>query len=396
VFSVNSVTRSPYAISAKKRNGIYRIPWYRDGYGSHLSLTEPYLHKQEVIDLLFPWDLKGVKRPEYLCLIFHGRRGRGKSTGATAFAKYIYDANKQYNPDYKLYTNYKVEFADMCHPRLVDALITFPEWCHDCMILVDEIAVYFPSVRAVSGGSLNISTFLQEIRKLRVDLIFTTQFPTMIIGNVNIQVDLFVEPFLYNRTYERRVGSYVADSMRMRFVDWWGQWTDRPIRHRWPPEPEDTLVTYNLHNLSPVYGRFDTDEIIPAFWHPSRGEIIRREWKEDWEAEEAAEQAREQEAARMEPESARPPVSADQARSLRQLLDAQPNTRIPLRSLLTQAQRIDPQIKSVGDLMTAMRRLGWTCYQAGSRNGTWMGKRGGEKEDDTWMGQRIPEEEEGE
>lgn len=360
-----SRTFDPYR-SGRKSPNYYHMQRYDGRNGLSHSLTEPRPRVKKPVELLLPWDHRGERSPDYLCMIFHGRRGRGKSTGATAFARYIYDTNRVKNPNYKVFANYKVNFADMCHPRLVDALITFPEWLHDCLILVDEIAVYFPSVRATSGAALNFSTFLQEIRKLKVDLIFTTQFPTMIIGNASIQIDLFIEPYLYHKVYEPRVKAWVNDSMIMNCVDWWGQWTGHPINHRWPPEETDCIARPKLHLLRNIYHQFNTNEIIPAYWHPSRQEIISREWSDEVEAEDASE--------------AHEPTQKSLTRgqvgvyhTLGELLSDQDNA-IVLGSILQEAKKIDPQIKKHRDLAEAMRRQGWSCYQTG-KNGPWMGER---------------------
>jgi hypothetical protein len=202
----------------------------------------------------------------------------------------------------------------MCHPRLVDALITFPEWLHDCLILIDEIAVYFPSLRATSTAALNFSTFLQEIRKLRVDMVFTTQFPTMIIGQASLQIDLFVEPYLY---------------------------------------------------------QFNTNEVIPAFWHASRNDIMEREWTEEFAAEASQEESEPAHVQAVKPQSAG-------FANLKDLLDAQPQREIELREIIDHAKRLDPKIKRYGQLADTMRRYGWACYR--DATGKWMGEKCDEPE----------------
>lgn len=359
---------NPYG-SSQRATRPYSLPAVHDGrFGFRQSMTEPIAKPKQKREIKLPGDFAGEKNPDYLCLIFHGRRGRGKSTGATAFARFLFDQQKAMNPNYKVFANYKVNFADMCHPRLVDALITFPEWLHDCLILIDEIAVYFPGLRATSTAALNFSTFLQEIRKLRVDLIFTTQFPTMIIGNASIQIDCFIEPYLYHKVYEPRVKAWVNNSMIMNCCDWWGQWSGYPVHHRWPPEPEDTIAAPKLHMIRNIYHQFNTNEIIPAFWHPSRDSIMERQWTSEFEAEREAE---EELLAKENPEPVLVKANKE-PQTLQELLDVQPGS-IELRSILKQAGRIDPQIKNYSQLATAMRRLGWSCYQTG-KNGPWIGE----------------------
>lgn len=361
----------PYAI----RQSTHGKSSGNDRYGLRVPLDEPVYNTQRQREIKLPGDFPGERNPDYLCLIFHGRRGRGKSTGATAFARYLYDQNRATNPNYKVFANYKVNFADMCHPRLVDSLITFPEWMHDCLILIDEIAVCFPSLRATSTAALNFSTFLQEIRKLKVDMIFTTQFPTMIIGQASLQIDMFIEPFLYHKVYEPRVKAWVNDSMIMNCVDWWGQWTGYPIHHPWPPEPKDVMAAPKLHMMRNIYHQFNTNEIIPAFWHASRNEIIGRQWSEEVEAEIAEEESIKAEAASRQMEEHAQSLRRQNANysNLGELLDAQTDKEIALRGIIEQAKRIDPKIKSHPQLAESMRRYGWSCYKTAT--GQWIGEK---------------------
>ncbi len=362
---------NPYAMPRSRMFSPYSMPIQQNSFGIHAPMTDLYMPQKEKAEIIWPWQQEGETNPDYLCLIFHGRRGRGKSTGATAFAKYLYDTNRRMNPDYKVYTNYRVNFADMAHPRLVDALITFPDWLHDCLILIDEIAVYFPSTRATSTNALNFATFLQEIRKLHVDLIFTTQFPTMIIGSASIQIDLFVRPRLYHWQYDDDAERMIANSVQMDCVDWWGQWSDMPISHRWPPNDEDVIVSPSLHNLytSGLYDEFNTNEIIPAFWHPSRMGVMSREWGSEMAAEEKAE---EEALATTAPEATNIPQVAT---TLVGLLNQQTEQNIRLSGILRQAQKVDSQIKSYKHLATAMRGMGWSCFQQGGSTGEWWGER---------------------
>lgn len=348
----------------------YAMPFARSA-GGHLSPSELRMPHREESELIWPWEHSGEPSPDFLCSIFHGRRGKGKSTGATAFAKYLKDTNVRLDSNYKVYTNYRVNFANMAHPRLVDALITFPEWLKKCIILVDEIAVYFPSLRATSTNALNFSTFLQEIRKLEVDLIFTTQFPTMIIGNASIQIDLFIEPWLYHPVYEPRIGRMVYDRLLMNCCDWWGQWTGEPVRHRWPPLHDDIIARPKLINLKSIYSQFNTKEIIPAFWHPSRDNIMQREWAEE---ENQADLQEQENLAKQAGFLTKTQKVAPKFHTMNDLLDAQPDF-LRLSTILREAQKIDPKIKQFAHLATLMRGTGWTCYQEGGKYGEWTAER---------------------
>lgn len=339
------------------------------------SLSVPGLKRKQERQLIMPWDVPGKRKIPYYVVMFHGRRGDGKSYAMTGMARRIQQENFSLgNFRHKIYANYRVDFATMCHPRIVDAITTFPEWLHDCVILIDEIAVYFPGMRATSRAALDFATFLQEIRKVRVELIFTTQFPTQVMGNLSIQVDWFVQPYLYNWVYQpSKHGDYVADSAELRWVNWWGGETGDPIyiKHRWPPRYEDAVRVTHYHNLRHTAPMFNTEEIIPAFWSPNRQEVLSRQdaWKEEMQAELDREKTDLAES---------PPEVIQQARrdprTIGELLASIDADEVQLRQILSTAKRLDPSIKGYGDLVETLRRHHWACFRETVSN-AWVGQR---------------------
>ena len=163
-------------------------------------------HKKEDT-LLMPWEVPVSGNFYPVIAMFWGRRGQGKTlsmttVGAMMLQRYLRWGTKSSaaNPDgHKICANYHVSFADFYNPMLVDMLVDFPPWAHDMTCLVDEILAYFPNRRSLARGNLNFGTFLQQIRKRHIELLFTTQFPQNMDKIMVEQVDLFIRSEIFNR-----------------------------------------------------------------------------------------------------------------------------------------------------------------------------------------------------
>ena len=77
-------------------------------------------------------------------------------------------------------------------PFLIDEMIQFPSWLRDGTVCIDEVGSAFPSVRAMSTINVLFTNMLTQLRKRKLEISFTTQFPQMISYGVLTQVDLFI------------------------------------------------------------------------------------------------------------------------------------------------------------------------------------------------------------
>jgi len=211
------------------------------------------------------------------CKFFFGRRGTAKSLSmvfmawglSNAFdehmgpAKYCHICKYSHRP-VRIAANFQCKFADIQDPYLVDRLQTYPMWAHDLVVLIDEIATYCPSARAMSRTTLELGTWLQQIRKRRIEIFMATQFPQDITRTVLRQVDYFMEP---EPIAEGR-------AVKLYFYDIWGQYTGNYGLTKWPPTREDSFTEKFLPRTYRVWGQYDTEEIFAPIWASERDNMI--------------------------------------------------------------------------------------------------------------------------
>lgn len=230
---------------------------------------------------LFAEDIPSKRKFSPLIMGFIGRRGKGKSLGMTAVAKLTMDRAALKGNRFSVASNYQLDFADWKDPFIVDIISeTYPWWARDMLICIDEIQAAFPNRRSIARINLDFATFLTQIRKRRVEVMWTTQFPQVLDYMVLMQTDLFIECEQFNNA--RAIDCYVHD--------YWGQFTGKNFKKPWPPRRElyDWQVT--LWNTDAVWGLYDTEEVVPPLWSKARDDIlVAQGWTPDEGAPEADE-----------------------------------------------------------------------------------------------------------
>ena len=121
---------------------------------------------------------------------------------------------------------------------------------------IDEIATYVPAARAMSKVTLELGTWLQQIRKRRIEIFMATQFPQDITRTVLRQVDYFMEP---DPILEGR-------HVQLYFYDIWGQYSGDYSYKKWPPTREDSFNEKVLPFTNRVFNMYDTNEIFQPIW----------------------------------------------------------------------------------------------------------------------------------
>ena len=225
-------------------------------------------------------NLKNFPRPNKYyptCKFFFGRRGTAKSLSmvfmawglSNAFDEYLGPAKwcnicRYSHRPVRIAANFQCRFADIQDPYLVDKLQTYPLWAHDLVVLIDEIATYCPSARAMSRTTLELGTWLQQIRKRRIEIYMCTQFPQDITRTVLRQVDFFMEP------------EPIAEGQHVKLYmyDIWGQYSGDYSYKKWPPTREDAFTTKTLPRTYRVWNQYDTEEIFAPIWADHRDSMI--------------------------------------------------------------------------------------------------------------------------
>lgn len=209
----------------------------------------------------------GKERLDPVVVMFWARRGRGKSLSMTAMASMMKQRYKVARVNRKFYSNYWTAFSDDYGQELIDEIVQFPEDARDCLMGIDEAQAYFPGAKSTRNMTVDFVGFLTQIRKRRVEIMFTTQFPQVITGNLLMQVDLFVEVETFKLNGRTHVNIWAHD--------WWGQWTgDIAANKHWPPPREFADWSWTLWNVDAMFGQYDTDQVIAPVWSKARRRII--------------------------------------------------------------------------------------------------------------------------
>jgi len=281
-----------------------------------------------------------------------GARGKGKTLTMTAIGRMMLDRFIASGQHHKVMSNYHVDFAYYSHPLLIDMLMDFPSWAHHLFVMVDELDAYFPSMRAQTRVSLSFGTFIKQIRKRGIELIFTTQHPQEIDRRLLRQVDLFLYPTLVNR----------RNDLRLRVWDWWGNYSGDQRVKKWPPwvephaEPPD--AEWAILNIATMFGQYRTDEVVAPLWSDQRENILMDEWGADiTKAAEKAEQAQAQlDGTETEPET---------AATLFDLIEAQ-GERFQVHRLYGEAKTLERTITSPKAFRDWLANRGWLVVKDGA------------------------------
>lgn len=237
----------------------------------NVSFTKLFDPTGNIQPIYAPADLKISKRFSSICLFFISRRGGGKTLTITALAALQKKRYLLENSPYQVWSNYQIEFADFSNPRLIDFLLEEPWLARQKLICIDEIASAFPGRRSIAGINVEFSNWLTQLRKLRSECMFATQFPQVVDIQVLLQVDLFV-----------RVHSmFKGRAVRLEVYDWWGQFTGDDSRKPWPPQPNEHDWELVLGGTDQMFGQYDTYEIVPAMYADNRDEYISRLFHEE-------------------------------------------------------------------------------------------------------------------
>ncbi len=187
--------------------------------------------------------------------LMFARRGRGKTLTLTVLSKIMKARYAKSQKRLSIYTNYWNEIADFADPFILDA-VTDPRYMgqvKDGLMCIDEIQSFASSRRSMSRYSVGLSQYLTQLRKQRLDVLLTTQFPQVVDYQLLIQVDYFIECDL--QPDNRSCMLYVHD--------YWGQVTGNFWRKTWPPPFWEADWTLELLNVNTVFGLYDRYVYIP-------------------------------------------------------------------------------------------------------------------------------------
>ncbi|HLE79930.1 MAG TPA: ATP-binding protein [Dehalococcoidia bacterium] len=225
---------------------------------------------------LVPEDFHPSRRFSPIVVLFKGPRGSGKTLAMTNLAALQARRYSYYHTPWQIQSNYWISFAARNDPFLIDSVMADPFSAKRSLLCLDEISAAFPSARSIAGVSVLFARFLEQIRKLPSEIMFTTQFPQVLMYQLLIQVNLFIDCEMHHQ----------SDSIECYVHDYWGAWTGNDWKKPWPPRKDDCDWSFGLEHVSGMFKHYRSYEVIPPIWSQHREDIISRQY--DMEAASAA------------------------------------------------------------------------------------------------------------
>ena len=236
-----------------------------------LQLRPVWEKKEESAPLWYPTEIPGHRDYIPVLVMISGWRGVGKTLTETMLGliqKARYQEAGLHH--WKLMSNYPVVGADIVDPKIVDQLATFDPRMKNATVLVDELPSYFPNRKSLRGVHVDFSTFIQQVRKRSIEIIFTAQVPIRVDVQITEQVDWYIIP--------ERFGPR-GRFLRLYWFDFKGQFMGQGHKY-WPPKKEEADVVKIYGPLDSIYGKYPTGQVIAPQWSGYRDAIIEQD---DWD-----------------------------------------------------------------------------------------------------------------
>jgi len=172
-----------------------------------------------------------------MIVLYKGARGRGKTLTM------VKDAFRFFENKYKIYANFHLAFGEFISSEEVLNLSRNSE-LRDCVLVIDEIELFFDSRNFNKGESKTFSNFLQQIRKRNMIILCTTQYTNLIDLRIRQQIDLICYP-----DFDKKTGFCSCNYFDLTKIE------DDQKRVNISP----CLVVYNA---KPIFQLYDTYELL--------------------------------------------------------------------------------------------------------------------------------------
>jgi len=213
-------------------------------------------------------------------VIFWARRGQGKSLSMVGISKILAPGFKK--AGWQIKSNIQISFADFCHPLLGSLISNDLYKAERSLLDIDEITELIPSRRSMSRVNVNSLSVMRQIRKLRCEVMCTTQFPTDVDKNMLKQLDLWVL-CVGHFPKDSRWNPYSAQRayIDLWVFDLWGQFSGFGLqKNLFPPPLNMAIKKIVLRNLPGAWHDYNTYDLV-ASEHSSeqaRERLVTRQW----------------------------------------------------------------------------------------------------------------------
>lgn len=120
-------------------------------------------------------------------VLYKGRRGCGKTLTM------VKDGYNYYKNGWKILRNFNCAFGNYISEEEILKLDKNSRLVN-CVIMIDEVQIFFDSRRSMKKEALNFSNFIQQIRKRNIILLGTTQYANTIDLRFRQHTDFIVYP----------------------------------------------------------------------------------------------------------------------------------------------------------------------------------------------------------
>ncbi|MGV9141417.1 MAG: zonular occludens toxin domain-containing protein [Promethearchaeota archaeon] len=120
-------------------------------------------------------------------VLYKGKRGAGKTLTM------IKDGYKYYKSGWKVLRNLKACFGEFIDEESILSLDKTSN-IRDCVILMDELQIFFDSRRSMKKENMKFSNFIQQVRKRNIIILGTTQYSNTIDLRLRQHIDILAYP----------------------------------------------------------------------------------------------------------------------------------------------------------------------------------------------------------
>jgi len=178
-----------------------------------------------------------------MIVLYKGGRGRGKTLTM------VKDGLQYYLEGYRVLSNFQCEFTEKLDNEEILQLDKNSE-LFNCIILIDEIQIFFDARRGMLKQNLTFSNFVQQIRKRNITILCTTQYSNTIDLRLRQHLDIIAFPSFIERLHLCKV--VYMDLTRSEdpqmFID---------------PDYQFKPATIEIiYNAEPIFKLYDTTEMI--------------------------------------------------------------------------------------------------------------------------------------
>jgi len=122
-----------------------------------------------------------------MIVLYKGSRGKGKTLTM------VKDGYQYHKEGFKVISNFKTSFSKQLDN---DAIMSLNKESNlsNCILLIDEIQIFFDSRQGMRKQNITFSNFIQQIRKRNITILCTTQFSNTVDLRLRQHLDIIAFP----------------------------------------------------------------------------------------------------------------------------------------------------------------------------------------------------------